>query len=45
MKILGKGNLDKKLIVEINAVSSGARKKIEEAGGEVKVKEEGSHGE
>ncbi len=45
VKILGNGSVDKELNVEIDAVSSGARKKIEEAGGKVKSKEEGSHGE
>lgn len=47
VKILGNGNLTKKLTVDIEAVSSGARKKIEEAGGSVKekIEEEGSHGE
>ena len=45
VKILGNGDVDKKLTLDMDAVSSGAKKKIEEAGGEVKIKEEGSHGE
>ncbi|MBN2049471.1 MAG: 50S ribosomal protein L15 [Spirochaetales bacterium] len=45
VKILGDGKLEKKLVVEMDAVSAGAKKKIEEAGGEVKVKEEGNNGE
>lgn len=33
VKILGTGELNKKLVVKAHAFSSGARKKIEEAGG------------
>ncbi|MBZ9573018.1 50S ribosomal protein L15, partial [Patescibacteria group bacterium] len=36
VKILGKGELNKKLIIEDCKVSKGAREKIEKAGGEVK---------
>ncbi len=35
VKILGKGNLEKKLTVKANAFSAGAREKIEAAGGKV----------
>lgn len=45
VKILGNGSLEKKLTVETVAVSSGAKMKIEKAGGEIKINEEGSHGE
>lgn len=37
VKILGKGELNKKLTVKANAVSSGAKEKIEKAGGSVEV--------
>ncbi len=37
VKILGKGELKKKLVVEAHAVSEGARKSIETAGGELKI--------
>ena len=37
VKLLGNGNLTKKLTVKANAVSESARKKIEEAGGKVEV--------
>jgi len=36
VKILGKGELKKKLIIEDCKVSKGAREKIEKAGGEIK---------
>ena len=34
MKVLGDGELKKKLVVEADAFTAGARKKIEAAGGE-----------
>lgn len=37
VKILGKGELKKKLVIEAHAVSEGARQSIEKAGGEVKM--------
>jgi len=37
VKILGKGNLDRPLKIKAHAVSSGAREKIEAAGGSVEV--------
>ncbi len=37
VKILGKGNLDRPLRIKAHAVSSGARDKIESAGGSVEV--------
>jgi large subunit ribosomal protein L15 len=37
VKILGRGALTKKIAVKANAVSAGARKKIEEAGGTVEL--------
>jgi len=38
VKILGMGEVDKKLVIENCSVSKMAREKIEKAGGEVKVK-------
>lgn len=40
VKVLGKGELEKKLTVKAHAFSAGARKKIEEAGGTVEIVEE-----
>lgn len=40
VKILGKGELAKKVTVKAHAVSAGARKKIEDAGGTVEILEE-----
>ncbi|NIP81092.1 MAG: 50S ribosomal protein L15 [Gemmatimonadetes bacterium] len=40
VKVLGKGELEKKVTVKAHAVSEGARKKIEEAGGTVEILEE-----
>ena len=37
VKILGGGELTKKLTVKVNAVSAGAKSKIEAAGGTVEV--------
>ncbi len=37
VKILGKGNLDRPLKIKAHAVSSGAREKIESAGGSIEV--------
>ena len=37
VKILGRGKLERKLTVKVNAVSDGAKQKIEEAGGTVEV--------
>ena len=37
VKILGNGDLNKKLTVKVNAVSEGAKAKIEAAGGTVEV--------
>jgi large subunit ribosomal protein L15 len=37
LKILGKGELEKKLIVHANKVTKGAQEKIESRGGEVKL--------
>lgn len=37
VKILGKGSLDRPLKIRVHAVSSGAREKIETAGGSVEV--------
>ena len=37
VKILGNGNLEKKLTVKVNKVSKGAIEKIEAAGGKVEV--------
>jgi large subunit ribosomal protein L15 len=39
VKILGKGELDRKVTVRAHAVSAGARKKIEDAGGTVEIVE------
>jgi large subunit ribosomal protein L15 len=40
VKVLGKGELEKKVTVKVHAVSEGARKKIEAAGGAVELLEE-----
>jgi large subunit ribosomal protein L15 len=37
VKILGKGELTKKLIVKVNAFSASAKQKIEAAGGKAEV--------
>ncbi len=39
VKVLGKGDLEKKVTVKVHAVSTGARKKIEDAGGSVELLE------
>lgn len=39
VKVLGKGALEKKVTVKAHAVSAGARKKIEDAGGSVELLE------
>jgi large subunit ribosomal protein L15 len=39
VKVLGKGELDRKVTVKAHAVSAGARKKIEDAGGSVEILE------
>jgi large subunit ribosomal protein L15 len=40
VKLLGKGDLDRKVTIQVDAVSAGARKKIEDAGGAVELLEE-----
>jgi large subunit ribosomal protein L15 len=40
IKVLGKGELEKKVTVKAHAVSAGARKKIEDAGGSIELLEE-----
>jgi large subunit ribosomal protein L15 len=40
VKLLGKGELDRKVTIQVDAVSAGARKKIEDAGGAVELLEE-----
>ena len=40
VKVLGKGELDRKVTVKAHAISAGARKKIEDAGGTVELLEE-----
>ncbi len=40
VKVLGKGELDRKVTVKAHAISAGARKKIEDAGGSVELLEE-----
>ncbi|MEJ2503163.1 MAG: 50S ribosomal protein L15 [Gemmatimonadota bacterium] len=40
VKVLGKGELEKKVTVKAHAVSAGARKKIEDAGGSIELLEE-----
>jgi len=37
VKLLGRGAIDKRLTVQVNAVSESARKKIEAAGGSVEI--------
>jgi large subunit ribosomal protein L15 len=44
VKILGDGNLTKKLIFKIEALSASAREKILKAGGEVPAQKEGASG-
>lgn len=39
IKVLGKGELDRKLTVKTHAITAGARKKIEDAGGTVELLE------
>jgi large subunit ribosomal protein L15 len=39
VKVLGKGELDRKLTVKAHAITAGARKKIEDAGGAVELLE------
>lgn len=39
VKLLGKGEIDKKVTVKAHAVSAGAKKKIEDAGGSVELLE------
>ena len=39
IKVLGKGELEKKVTVKAHAVSAGARKKIEDAGGSIELLE------
>jgi large subunit ribosomal protein L15 len=39
VKVLGKGELDRKVTVKTHAISAGARKKIEDAGGSVEILE------
>lgn len=40
LKILGRGTLDKKLIVEVDAISQSAREAVEKSGGKVKLTKE-----
>jgi large subunit ribosomal protein L15 len=40
IKLLGKGELDRKITIQVDAVSAGARKKVEDAGGAVELLEE-----
>ena len=40
IKVLGKGELDRAVTVKAHAISAGARKKIEDAGGSVELLEE-----
>jgi large subunit ribosomal protein L15 len=40
VKVLGKGELEKKVTVKAHAISAGARKKIEDAGGSFELLEE-----
>jgi large subunit ribosomal protein L15 len=44
IKVLGNGELDKKLNVNVDMVSAGAKDKIEKAGGSVSGIEEGNDG-
>lgn len=39
MKVLGKGDLERKFTVQAHAISAGAREKIEKAGGTVEILE------
>ena len=39
IKVLGKGELDRKVTVKAHAISAGAREKIEKAGGSVELLE------
>jgi large subunit ribosomal protein L15 len=40
VKLLGKGELERKVTIQVDAVSAGARKKVEDAGGAVELLEE-----
>jgi large subunit ribosomal protein L15 len=40
IKLLGKGELSRKVTVQVDAVTAGARKKVEDAGGAVELLEE-----
>ena len=40
VKVLGEGEIDRALVIKVHAVSTGARKKIEDAGGSVELIEE-----
>jgi large subunit ribosomal protein L15 len=40
IKVLGKGEIDRKVTVKAHAISAGARKKIEDAGGAVELLED-----
>jgi large subunit ribosomal protein L15 len=44
VKLLGKGELSKKLTVRVDAISAGAREKIEKAGGKVESLDENAAG-
>jgi large subunit ribosomal protein L15 len=45
VKVLGNGDVDKKLTVQVDMVSAGAKEKIEKAGGKVLGTEEGNDGQ
>jgi large subunit ribosomal protein L15 len=40
VKLLGKGELERKVTIQVDAVSAGARKKVEDAGGAVELLED-----
>jgi large subunit ribosomal protein L15 len=40
VKLLGKGDLERKVTIQVDAVSAGARKKVEDAGGAVELLED-----
>ncbi|ADK80108.1 50S ribosomal protein L15 [Sediminispirochaeta smaragdinae] len=44
VKVLGNGEIDKKLMIQVDMVSAGAKAKIEKAGGKVTGIEEGNDG-
>ena len=44
VKLLGKGELTKKLTVRVDAISAGAREKVEKAGGKVESLDESAAG-